>query len=341
MTTTLSLADATQAYARNSTPHRLLAPFSRAVFTATGGRYGRLRITARRLARLVRSALQLGAAEAAGLDQYSSRTHPATGALTAQFGTTFEHAIRADYTPMRSRVRNAAITARIRPPLTAFTWLLLVGIVVFTIDQIFSEPLVSRLADVHPIAVHIASGGIAFLFVLIGHLAVNHTPPGQISHVRNRLIATAIAALAVFVGLGGFLRVHAANATNATTPGLNGADPDTWAALWAGLWPVLVGWGSMVGLMILTLALSGLASLTILSLTHRLRPDGPEVARRLNTAGHFDHGLTYLIDHAHTLSADLIHANHVGYTTTAHPDLADRTRPHPIPNREYQPALTD
>ena len=41
------------------------------------------------------------------------------------------------------------------------------------IDQIFSEPLVSRLADVHPIAVHIASGGIALLFVLIGHLAVN------------------------------------------------------------------------------------------------------------------------------------------------------------------------
>lgn len=319
-------------YARQGTTEQLLAPLSRRLFELTSGRCGRLRVDGRRWGRLVRLAYLLGYDEGVQTDRFAQVTHPRTSEIMTQHGHAFDKGLRASYTGLRGRTRSAALRAAVRAPAVAMAWAALVVLVVFCVDLVLNEPLVSRLADVSPVAVHVVSAGIALALVLVGHFSVHHTPPGRRAVVRTRLVVVAVVSLAALIGLGGFLRVHGAVQVD-TTPALDATGP----SLWSSSWPVLVAWGAMTGLMSMTFALSSLTSLHLQTVVERLQPHGPEVGQQLINASHVEETIERLVAHVHALNRELVQANLAGFCVGAHPDLADRVhafdpeRPHLAP----------
>lgn len=323
------IAAAAAAFGRASSVSRLLGVGWR-LFVVSGGRLGRLTFSPRRLSQAMSAAARLGAADGAAADQFSERELPVTAGSVIGFGASFEHGAQAALARARGRAREAVIRAGSWLGLASLD-LALVVVVVFTVDLMLNLPLVARLSrSAGETEIHVAAAGIALLLVLAGHWMVHDTPAGLRARTRTRLVIAAAVGMGMLLAAGSFLRGRNPGGSNKTTPPLTpGIDGTSWSEL-LGPSAVLV---AGIGLLVLTWAVSALASLGRATATARLTADGPRARITAVRADGLDRAVGHLVEHGHALTSQLAATHLAGFCAAAHPDLADRTRPYSIPAR--------
>ena len=310
-------------WAKYSSLASLRRPLPWLLANVTSGRWGGLVLSPRRRGRCAGSAKNVGKDDGDHLDRYATATCGPSVGMIMQFADIFRADLRAEAARMFAKLESGIITARTRLGMIFLANTFLVAAVVLLVETLFNQPLASRIGPGGEAISYLVSIGLGIMVMLLAHTMVHSTPPGRRHVIRRRLRIAGIAGVALFFLSAGYVRKFSpmGDGDYATDPAT--ASPTESFDL-ANLIGPLAIYTVMLGVMLVTFWIAGLATLRYEEQRDRLDADGPQFQKAHRRLKRFGDSINQLEAAADALAIQFRDAYWSGLHSTADPNIADR-----------------